>query len=125
MALPRRIPKERNRSERWSSPAHRKWVGQHECCVPGCKARPIEVAHLRNGTDAAMGRKASDWYCISLCRDHHSEQHRIGEPGFQKAHNINMHELAAEFAKESPKRMEIRARAMGELIRLGQEMDDG
>lgn len=112
MALPRRIPKERNRSERWRSPAHCNFVRGHECCVPGCPGRPIEVAHLRNGTDAAMGRKASDWFTISLCRDHHAEQHRIGEPPFQRLHGIDMHALAAEFASASPKAAEIRRAKM-------------
>lgn len=106
--LPRRIPKQRNRSDRWHSPAHCNFVRSHECCVPGCAGRPIEVAHLRNGTDAGMGRKASDWFTISLCRDCHAEQHRIGEPSFQTLHAIDMHALAAEFAAASPKAAEIR-----------------
>lgn len=122
--LPRKIPKAAKRTGRWKSTAHRNFVGQNQCCVPGCNGRPIEVAHLRNGTDAGMGRKASDWFTISLCRDHHSEQHRIGEQSFQKAHGIDMHALAAEFAQKSPKAMEIRRAALSELVRLGQEYDD-
>lgn len=121
--LPRKIPKPAKRTGRWKSTAHRNFVGQHQCCVPGCNGRPIEVAHLRNGTDAGMGRKASDWFTISLCQSHHSEQHRIGEPSFEKLHGINLHALAAEFAQASPKRIEIRAKAMDELTRLGQEFD--
>lgn len=70
-----------------------------------------------------MGRKASDWFTISLCKPHHDEQHRIGEPSFEKLHGINLHALAAEFAQASPKRIEIRSRAMDELIRLGEEFD--
>lgn len=107
MALPRKIPKQRSRSDRWRSPGHCNFVRQHECCVPDCNGRPIEVAHLRNGTDAAMGRKASDWFTISLCKWHHAEQHNVGEPEFQKKHGIDMHALAAEFAKASPKAYEI------------------
>lgn len=111
MALPRRIPKEKNRSERWRSPAHCNFVRQHECCVPGCTNRPIEVAHVRNGSDAGMGRKPSDFYTISLCGGldgHHAEQHRIGEDSFAKKYRIDLHALAAEFAAESPKAAEIR-----------------
>lgn len=108
MALPKRIPKEKNRSDRWRSPAHCNFVRQHECSVPGCTNRPIEVAHVRNGSDAGMGRKPSDFYTISLCSDHHAEQHRIGEPPFATKHKIDLHALAAEFAAESPKAQEIR-----------------
>lgn len=109
MALPRRIPKQRNRSERWRSQAHCKFVGSHECIVPGCQSRPIEVAHVRAGSDAGMGRKPSDWFTVSMCRDHHAEQHRIGEGPFERAHRIDLHALAAEFASESPKAADIRA----------------
>ena len=30
-----------------------------------------------------MGRKPSDWFTISLCREHHAEQHTIGEASFE------------------------------------------
>lgn len=106
--LPRRIPKERKRSLRWRSPAHCTFVRTHECCVGGCSERPIEVAHLRNGTDAGMGRKASDFYTVSLCRHHHAEQHRQGEETFWKRIAWkDPHALAAEFCAASPKRREI------------------
>lgn len=108
MALPSRIPKKRNRSLRWRSTAHCNFVRSHECCVPGCHERPIEVAHLREGSDGGMGRKPSDWHTISLCRDHHSEQHRMGETPFAKRHGVDLHALAGEFAKASPKATDIR-----------------
>lgn len=106
--LPKRIPKERNKSLRWRSPAHCNFVRSHECCVPGCAGRPIEVAHVRRGSDAGTGRKPSDYFTASLCRDHHAEQHRIGEQSFDKRHGINLGALAAEFAAASPKAREIR-----------------
>ena len=111
MTLPSRIAKKRNRSERWRSPAHCNFVRSHHCVVPGCKNMPIEVAHIRLGSDAGMSRKPSDFYTISLCGGldgHHAEQHRIGEPSFAAKHKIDLHELAAEFAAESPKAQEIR-----------------
>lgn len=112
MALPRKIPKVRNRSERWRSAKHCNFVRGHECCVPGCQGRPIEVAHLRVGTDAAMGRKASDFYTLSLCADHHrrglDSEHTLGFETFQHRHRIDMHALAAEFAEKSPVAAEIR-----------------
>lgn len=106
--LPQRIPKKKNRSERWRSQAHCSFVRSHHCIVPGCQQMPIEVAHIRHGSDAGTGRKPSDFYTVSMCRDHHAEQHRIGERSFEKAHAINLHALADEFAKASPKAPDIR-----------------
>ena len=108
MTLPKRIPKVKNRSERWRSPAHCNFVRSHECIVPGCAARPIEVMHIRNGSDAGMGRKPSDWFTVSGCADHHSEQHALGEQSFAALHKIDLGGLAAEFAKASPKAPDIR-----------------
>lgn len=109
MALPRRIPKQKNRSERWRSAAHCNFVRSHECVVPGCTDRPIEVAHIRAGSDAGLGRKPSDWFTTSMCRSHHAEQHRIGEGPFECKHSIDLHALAAEFAQASPKAADIRS----------------
>lgn len=106
--LPRRIPKEKKQSLRWRSQAHCSFVRSHECCVPGCTARPIEVAHVRRGSDAGMGRKPSDFFTLSLCKDHHSEQHRIGEQSFERRYGLDLLATANEFAEASPKAAEIR-----------------
>lgn len=55
-----------------------------------------------------MARKPDDYWTISLCQEHHSEQHAIGEGPFEDKHKIDMRELATEFANASPKKMEIR-----------------
>lgn len=55
-----------------------------------------------------MGQKPDDWHTLSLCRDHHDEQHRIGEQSFEKAHGLNVRSLADEFAHRSPKAFEIK-----------------
>ena len=74
-------------------PAHLKWVREHACCVPGCHGRPIEAAHVRTGTDGGTGQKPSDFWTVPLCgtvfgagvaEGHHAEQHRIGEPAFER-----------------------------------------
>lgn len=85
-------------------PSHCQWVRGHGCCVPGCDGLPIEAAHVRVGTGGGMGFKPHDKWVISLCRDHHSEQHRIGEPEFERRHGINMKKLAEAFAARSPHR---------------------
>jgi hypothetical protein len=85
-------------------PAHRAWVRSHRCCVPGCYGMPVEAAHVRRGTDGGVGLKPGDAWCISLCRDHHTEQHTIGEATFEERHGIDMKALAEAFAKASPHR---------------------
>lgn len=90
------------------SPAHRAWVRKHACCVPGCKGVPIEAAHVRSGTDGGMGLKPSDIWVISLCRDHHSRQHQVGEAAFERETGIDMKAYAREFAAKSPKRAQLR-----------------
>ena len=83
-------------------PAHRAWVRKHKCSVPACDQLPIECAHVRRGTDGGMGLKPSDSWCISLCTQHHAEQHRIGEGAFEKHHGVDLVALAQEFVRRSP-----------------------
>ena len=111
--LPRRIPKEPKRATRWRSQAHCSFVRSHECCVPNCPGRPIDVAHVRTGTGAGIAQKPHDYFTISLCRDHHAEQHRIGEQSFERLHGIDMKELAYEFAKASPRAAQIAQERQG------------
>lgn len=107
MTLPRRMPKSPKRSSRWRSISHCNFVRSHNCVVPGCDGRPIEVAHVRNGSGAGMGQKPDDFHTISLCQGHHDTQHQIGEISFAKRYGIDLHALADEFAKASPKSAEI------------------
>lgn len=105
--LPPRIPKKAKRASRWRSQAHCSFVRSHACCVAACSGRPIEVAHVRVGSGAGVGQRPHDYFTVSLCRDHHSEQHRIGERSFEARYAIELSSLAAEFAKHSPKAREI------------------
>lgn len=110
--LPKRIPKKSKQSSRWRSPAHCNFVRSHQCCVPGCEGRPIEVAHVRRGSGAGMSQKPDDFCTISLCggpAGHHAEQHRIGEQSFAAKYSIDLDRLADEFAAASPKAHDIRA----------------
>lgn len=101
--LPRRIDRKSHRENAGKrSPGHCNFVRSHECSVPGCTLRPIEVMHVRRGTGGGLGVKPSDRWVISGCRDHHSEQHRIGEASFERKYGIDMKALAEEFAKNSP-----------------------
>ncbi|WP_308515815.1 putative HNHc nuclease [Sphingomonas flavescens] len=100
--FPRRKPRLPKKSQPGSIPAHRKWVASHHCSVPGCNSTPIECAHVRRGSDGGMGLKPSDIWTVSLCRDHHAEQHRTGETSFEQKYDLSLLDLAKEFARRSP-----------------------
>lgn len=102
--LPKRLERSRRVRSNRSCPPHRAWIRQHHCCVSGCMEHPIECAHVRRGTDGAMGQKPSDRWTISLCWRHHREQHELGEKGFELKHDLDLAALAAEFARRSPHR---------------------
>lgn len=109
--LPPRIKRQSGKKDAGKrSPAHRNWVRLHACC--GCGSQTaIECAHVRDGTDGGTGLKPSDKWTISLCRDCHSEQHRIGEAPFERKHGINMKALAEAFFRASPHRQKLEDRA--------------
>lgn len=106
-ALPARIRADKPAKVKRRCPSHTKWIGEFSCSVPGCTGRPIEVAHVRTGTNGGTGLKPTDDWTISLCHEHHSEQHRIGEPEFEKVHGISMKLLARLFASKSPHRSKL------------------
>jgi hypothetical protein len=100
--LPKLLKERERRSDERSCPAHRAWVRRHRCCVPECSSRSIECAHVRTGTDGGLAVKPSDRWTLSLCREHHREQHQIGERAFQRRYEIDLYDLAVEFARRSP-----------------------
>ena len=104
LRMPKRLKQEKRCKEMRCFPAHRAWVRRHHCSVPGCERLPIECAHVRRGTDGGTGMKPSDRWTISLCREHHAEQHQIGEQAFEKCYGIDLVELAHGFARLSPHR---------------------
>ncbi len=105
--LPQRIKRDSGKKDAGKrSPAHRTWVRGHACCACGATAA-IECAHVREGTDGGMGLKPSDRWTVSLCKDCHTEQHRIGEGPFERRHGINLKAMAAEFFAASPHRFKL------------------
>jgi hypothetical protein len=110
--LPRRIQKQKNRTERWKSTAHRDFVRGHACSMCG-KTAGVQFAHVRIGSDAGMGRKPSDYFGVSLCGDCHTgDQHTMGEASFwhlyESRHGQSVQQLMDEFNAASPKSGEIR-----------------
>jgi len=49
-----------------------------------------------------MGLKPSDAWCVSLCSQHHAEQHRVGELTFETRYSLDLVALARQFARRSP-----------------------
>jgi hypothetical protein len=60
-------------------------------CVCGCERRPCDAAHT--GTDGGMSMKASDYSCVPLCADCHTQApgayHRIGKRAFEEQHGFS------------------------------------
>ena len=83
-------------------PRHRRWVKSHGCCVPGCDAASVDFAHLRSCANAGMDQKPHDIFGVSLCRNHHIEQHSLGVDAFDRKYGVDLWALAAEFARSSP-----------------------
>ena len=54
-----------------------------------------------------MALKPSDRWSFSLCRDHHIEQHQVGELAFERRYGVDLRELAKLFACRSPHRNKL------------------
>ena len=104
--LPNRIAKKPKRSSRWRSQGHLNFIRSFHCAIDGCQGMPIECAHVRNGSGAGMGQKPDDWRVVPLCREHHGQQHTVGEQTFWKG--IDIEALIEAFCKASPKAREIK-----------------
>lgn len=119
MSILQRIPKPAKRTGRFKSQAHCKHVRGHACVNCGSMTN-VEVAHKRDGTDAGMGRKSSDYYSTPLCggpEGCHMLQHRMGEPAFwgayEKAKGHTVWDVIEELIRTSPRRAQIQAHREG------------
>lgn len=112
MPLPPRQAKKEKRDPRWRSQAHLRFVRSFHCAIPGCQGMPIEAAHVRILGGGGMGFKPADHDAAPLCRDHHAQQHTIGERTFwdnyAKASGQTVEQLIDDLCKASPKKREIR-----------------
>lgn len=107
LRFPSRLPPRPPKSSARNCAGHRAWVRRHCCSVPGSRRGPIECAHIRTGTDGGAGMKPSDKWALSLCAFHHHEQHSVGEQAFELLHDIDLKDLALEFANRSPHRQKL------------------
>jgi hypothetical protein len=49
-----------------------------------------------------MDQKPHDIFGVSLCRNHHVEQHNLGVDALDRKYGMDLRALAAEFARCSP-----------------------
>ena len=109
--LPPRQAKRTKTDARWRSQAHLKFVRSFQCAIPGCIGMPVEAAHVRILGGGGMGFKPADHDVAPLCRDHHAQQHSIGERTFwetyAKASGQTVEQLIDALCQKSPKRREI------------------
>ena len=122
MTLPKRIRDKEaeraswqkpNRTARFKSQKHRDYVRTFACCKCG-ETAGIEVAHVRIAGDGGMGKKPSDYFCVSLCGGPdgcHAKQHRMGEVSFWRGHNVEA--IIEAFNRTSPAWREIQAHMKG------------
>lgn len=73
---------------------YKAWVRSLPCAV--CGVQPAgEAAHT--GSDGGMSQKASDYSCVPLCCDCHTQgeesYHRIGRERFEAAHGLDIADL--------------------------------
>jgi hypothetical protein len=72
---------------------YKAWIRSLPCAV--CGSTPSEAAHT--GSDGGTSLKASDYSCIPLCRDHHTQSadsyHRLGRDEFERRHDVNVKDL--------------------------------
>lgn len=100
-------PKMGVRSSPWiRSQPHKAFVRGRECAIKDlnghvCEGR-YDPAHVRSGTDGCGEEKPSDCWLICLCRAAHNEQHRIGEPAFERKYRIDMKAIASSLWRISP-----------------------
>ena len=83
-------------------PIHEEWVRGHRCIVPGCRRSPCQFCHVRSAANAGTGLKPHASFGVPMCDLHHREQHRIGQPGFESKHHIDLFRTAAMYFRQSP-----------------------
>ena len=80
---------------------YKAWIREMPCIVCGVEGRS-EAAHT--GTDGGMSQKASDYSCVPLCSDCHTQApgayHRIGKRAFEQKHDLHFVRIVAQLNRE-------------------------
>jgi hypothetical protein len=76
--------------------AYKAWIRTLPCCACGVEGRS-EAAHT--GTDGGMSMKPSDYSCVPLCSDCHTQApgayHRVGKRAFESRHELCLARMVA------------------------------
>lgn len=97
-----------NKTTRIRSREHLAFIRSLPCAVKNkrdhvCEG-PIEAAHYRGSKDGGGSLKPGDNWTIPLCHlAHIHEQHRIGEPAFERRYGISMGDIAKMLWAIGPK----------------------
>jgi hypothetical protein len=89
-----RKPRRKERRGPSRDSCYRAWVRTLPCVACGSRWQ-IEAAHT--GSEGGMSQKASDYFCVPLCRSCHTAgrtaYHRIGKLEFERKYGINFMDL--------------------------------
>lgn len=86
---------------------HEAFIRRHTCIVTAAKVHdecngPIQCCHYRTAANSGVGVKPGSWWTFPACMHHHAEQHRIGEPEFQRKYGLDLESICQEFVRLSP-----------------------
>jgi len=76
---------------------YKAWIRTFPCCACGAVGRS-EAAHT--GSDGGMSIKASDYSCVPLCSDCHTQApgayHRVGRRAFEHRHGLSFMRIVTQ-----------------------------
>ncbi len=100
----RKPPRRASSSTRKGPPrdeAYLAWIREMPCIACGIEGRS-EAAHT--GQDGGMSMKASDYSCVPLCADCHTQAagayHRVGKRAFERARGLCLADVVARLQQE-------------------------
>src|SRR5664279_2587355 len=80
---------------------YKAWIREMPCIACGINDRS-EAAHT--GTDGGMSMKASDYSCVPLCSDCHTQApgayHRVGKRAFEQRHGLSFAGVVERMQRE-------------------------
>jgi hypothetical protein len=80
---------------------YKAWIRTLDCCACGVEGRS-EAAHT--GTDGGLSMKASDYSCVPLCADCHTQAsqayHRLGRRAFERSRGLYFEALVDQLQRE-------------------------
>ncbi len=94
------------RGPRRDWPRHRAFIRRHACVatlgkvIDDCEGA-IQACHYRTAANSGKSLKSADWDTFPACVKHHAEQHRIGQPAFERKYGIDLAAICAEMARLS------------------------